>query len=90
MRCPAASSSSHDRSRRPGPGERFVGELDGVFLGGHQSGVDEQAEDPVAVGVTAEARVATRERTGSPSGDGATRRSSIERNFGRCSAGRLS
>ena len=39
---------------RPRSGQRFVGELDGVLLGGDQPGADEQAEHPFAVGVAAE------------------------------------
>jgi hypothetical protein len=45
MRCPAASSSSHDR---------FVGQLDGVLRGGHQPCTDQQADDVVAVAVATE------------------------------------
>ena len=38
----------------PRPGEGFVGQLDGVLLGGHQPGPDQQPEDVVAVAVTTE------------------------------------
>ena len=74
----------------PRPGEGFVGQLDGVLLGGHQPCTDQQAEDVVAVASPPSARAGTRERTGSPSDDGETSRSIIERSLGRCSAGRLS
>ena len=36
---------------RPGPGQRFVGELDGVVVAGHQPGGDEQLDEPLVVGV---------------------------------------
>jgi hypothetical protein len=38
----------------PRPRQRLVGELDGVFFGGHQPGPHQQADDPVARGVAAE------------------------------------
>ena len=35
----------------PGPGQRFVGQLDGVVVAGHQPGVDEQLDELVVLGV---------------------------------------
>ena len=35
----------------PGAGERFVGQLDGVVVAGHQPGADEQLDELLVLGV---------------------------------------
>ncbi len=51
MRCPSTSSSSQVCSRGQARAKRFVGQLDGVVVAGHQPGVDEQLDEPFVLGV---------------------------------------
>ena len=69
----------------PGPDQGFVGEFDDAVVAGDQPGCDQGFDECSWWGVSATSRRGSRLRIGSPSGLGATMRSSRSRRAGRWS-----
>ena len=70
---------------RPGPGERFVGDLEHPFVAGHQPGADQLLDQLLVGGSEAIRRRGTWARTASPPMPGETSRSIRSRSWRRWS-----